>query len=116
MMNWPLRKRNDGARVVRKLNRRSVQWRTLMTLSRLKLLIEAEFQFHRAAAQAARTEPELAAQKPWDDLRRKVFVQRTTQPVPGTTLPSPGGSFVLSERYEPFLQARLHEGFVTGSG
>ena len=39
MVNSPLRKRNDGSRVVVKLNSVSVQWWTLRTLSWLKLLI-----------------------------------------------------------------------------
>src|ERR1700712_1771150 len=40
IVNSPLRKRNDGSRVVRKLNSWSVQWCTLTTRSSLKLLIE----------------------------------------------------------------------------
>ena len=39
MMNWPLRNRNAGDLVVRKLNSRSVQWWTPTTFSTLKLLM-----------------------------------------------------------------------------
>jgi hypothetical protein len=38
-VKWPLLKRNEGSRVVVKLNRRSVQWCTDKTVSSLKALM-----------------------------------------------------------------------------
>jgi hypothetical protein len=39
IVKWPLLKRNEGSRVVVKLNRRSVQWCTDKTVSSLKALM-----------------------------------------------------------------------------